>query len=787
MANNINSIGASSIHLDELLRKMNSPEASPTLAKLSKSLPLRGPLPLKPATPHGLVDFRKDKLLDFITRDYVSNSINSSTPRLELKSKLVELFADVADQNGVISGDEISRRFGPAGTRLFLDLVAAKSPKYASPLSDRYLLESASDITRDALLAKTEGGTPRLPVLDALKDSVAPGKPFEGFHFMGVQHLFASSGSLFEVLHEKGIPYDQMHLVGKNYSTNYRTAASLSAKGVHVAKESIDIRGGFFEKVMGKAIERELDQIIQTLPQQPEKNPKPCVLLIDDGAEAIKILHEKYPDYAPYFVAVEQTRRGARILHELDLKCPVANVAESDAKLQWESPMIGHSVVLEINRKLDELESYGIKDHNEATVIGYGAVGQGVARALKKRGMEVHIFDPDPSRQALALQEGMVAHADKNEALHHAHVLVSCVGKETMDIKDFEVVPEGAILVNAASADDELNPEYLRKLQDHAEVRDDEGRIWGRFQGKTINLGYGPAEAHSDRIIKLESGKEMLLAHNGFVINMTGERDPIPPRYIQLTRTLLFMGASAAQKASEPGIVDIPKDWQQALVGMVQRQLKKTSEDLKNPRWEKVDGYPEAVHYDPPEHLFNREKLTSKIVSDLGPPANPGSHPYTASKDTPDRIYGYHFGKVGEGSREAMIDKLVGQNQGTLKPEAAAIYEAVTSINKALGARLATSTTQQSDALSERGKKSQLMGQTSAELPDSTAEFEFLYAHYALVFTTYHLQNKLGRAPENNELKAALKTVLKVGKVPTEAALEALRTYGDEGEKTIAS
>src|SRR5439155_8603436 len=149
------------------------------------------------------------------------------------------------------------------------------------------------------------------------------------------------------------------------YSTNFRVAAELEAKGMVVDPVGKDIGTRDFAKAMGDAIQHQLQGIIEKLPQPKTEvhdehgvhfewasPPKPQVLLIDDGAEAIKMLHEKFPQWAPFFACVEQTRRGARIAHDLadkgELKCAVVNVAESWAKLERESPMIGQSVVTEV-------------------------------------------------------------------------------------------------------------------------------------------------------------------------------------------------------------------------------------------------------------------------------------------------------------------------------------------------------------------------------------------------------------------------------------------------------
>ena len=110
---------------------------------------------------------------------------------------------------------------------------------------------------------------------------------------------------------------------------------------------------------------------------------------------------------------------------------------------------------------LSVVSSTGIRDQNKyaaaslplsATVLGFGAVGTQVAEELKKAGYDVHVYDPDPTRQAQATALGMTVHADKTTALTHANLLVSATGRTAVSLDDVKALPKQAILVNAASA-----------------------------------------------------------------------------------------------------------------------------------------------------------------------------------------------------------------------------------------------------------------------------------------------------------------------------------------------
>jgi hypothetical protein len=59
--------------------------------------------------------------------------------------------------------------------------------------------------------------------------------------------------------------------------------------------------------------------------------------------------------------------------------------------------------------------------------------------------------------------------------------------------------------------------------------------------------------------------------------------DPIPPRYIQLTHGLLFLGSVQAMKTTRPGIFALSDDAQERWSKAVEADLATTSESLRHP------------------------------------------------------------------------------------------------------------------------------------------------------------------------------------------------------------
>lgn len=798
--------------MTDVLEKLQTPAGQKLLDGLVASLVPHARSTTGVLEAPDLHDLPNDRFEAALVQGLANRWVRTFEVRDGTLAALADEFASCGDAQGRIDLAAVQRSLGPRGVQ-FLHALSSIEQKSGDPLTDRRAYAPLRGEVAQRV-AKTSTIAPPMHALATMVKQVARKDELKGFAFMGLQHLFASSATLFGALHDLGVKHENMHLLGKVYSTNHRVVAELASRGADVHGTSKKVGSKAFAHAMAEGIEEQLRAVIQHLPKAtmfvdgkpvfPEK-PKPQVLLIDDGAEAIKILHEKFPEYAPFFCCVEQTRRGARILHELqqngELLCPVANVAETWAKLEWESPMIGHSVVLEVDRKLDRLARFGVKPPHESLVLGCGAVGGGVARAMLRRGLDVHLYDKDPQRTA-ALHQALIAegedaskvhtHDDKASALAHAGVLVSCVGARTLDIADHDLLPDGAILVNAASADDELGPQDLLKFsKDNTEI-DSRGNLWSVFQGRAINTGKADAEAHSDGVVHHPNGKEFLVVNNGYVVNMTGERDPIPPRYIQLTRTLLLLGGLTAKRAAEGkdggvGIHDVPRQWQEALVHLVQRELKKTGEDLKRPSWDTKPAdrpLPEEELTPPPDlvaaaaaeaarrplpRVQAELRLAAQIERAMKNPGD-GDHgsgfvdvrkAHAAQKGI-ETVAGYRIGQTVPGSRESLIARQIGTGT-TLTIEAAALHAAAEVVAAVTGTQLRVSLAapgQQTISPFTEPSRVDHVGARNLPVDDDAnpaTRFAELWGHNVRTLTASVLARRAGRSATTEELAARLR------------------------------
>jgi hypothetical protein len=294
---------------------------------------------------------------------------------------------------------------------------------------------------------------------------------------------------------------------------------------------------------------------------------------------------------------------------------PVVNVAESEAKKEWESPSIGHSVFLETKRTLDRLRAQGATIEPQVAILGFGSIGSHSAAQFaalpENERPKIYVYDPDPEKQAAAAAAGFVVCPSKEEALKHGSVTISATGRAALTLRDYALLPKAAVMVNAASANSELNAKNALSLQvisgnapiglpsisrssgiaypvglmfrmDTA-VLDEDARLWDTFQGHDVSLGVDCSATQIDRVVHTAQDQDVYFVRSGFVVNLTDDLDPIPPRYIGLTRSLLFAGLLQSVNASGEGLVPLDAQVQKRIVDLTEGTLNKTGESLKNP------------------------------------------------------------------------------------------------------------------------------------------------------------------------------------------------------------
>jgi adenosylhomocysteinase len=262
-------------------------------------------------------------------------------------------------------------------------------------------------------------------------------------------------------------------------------------------------------------------------------------ILVDDGATVIRMLHQERPDLITTMIgATEETTSGIRLLRLMDasgdLLLPVVAVNDARSKTLFDNADgTGQSTLF---TALDLLD-LSLTDRR-VVVIGYGPVGQGVARHAAAFGAEVCVADHDP---VAALQAEYDGHrtGPTAELVRDADLVISATGvRHTIELDHLGAMPDGCAVAVAGGVPEEI---ALNDLATQA---------GGSMVG--------------DRLVRWEfdDGHGVVVLDDGGCINCTaGEGNPIQIMDLSWGVQLAAIGflAENADRLS-PGLMTLPDD-----------------------------------------------------------------------------------------------------------------------------------------------------------------------------------------------------------------------------------
>ena len=328
---------------------------------------------------------------------------------------------------------------------------------------------------REIKIAETE-----MPGLMAVRAEYGQSKPLSGARITGCLHMTIQTAVLIQTLVELGaeIRWSSCNI----FSTQDHAAAAIAADNIPV----------FAWKGM---TEEEYDWCIRQTIEGPD-GWRPNMLL-DDGGDLTKIMHEDYPELLKNVRGVsEETTTGVLRLLEMQeagsLKIPAFNVNDSVTKSKFDN-LYGcrESLTDGIRRATDVMLSGKV-----AVVNGYGDVGKGSASSLRNGGARVIVTEVDPICALQAAMEGFEV-ATMDEYASKADIFVTATGnKDIITVDHMRQMKDRAIVCNIGHFDTEIQVESLRNFKWHPvkpqvdEIEFPDGkRIILLAEGRLVNLG----------------------------------------------------------------------------------------------------------------------------------------------------------------------------------------------------------------------------------------------------------------------------------------------------------
>ncbi len=328
---------------------------------------------------------------------------------------------------------------------------------------------------KEIAIAETE-----MPGLMSLRVKYGITKPLQGARIVGCLHMTIQTAVLIETLVTLGaeVRWSSCNI----FSTQDHAAAGVAVKGISVF-----------------AWKGETEEEYEWCIEQTLKGPNGWLpnMLLDDGGDLTKIMHEKHPELLKDVKGVtEETTTGVHRLHEMEklgeLKIPAFNVNDSVTKSKFDNLYgVRESLVDGIKRATDVMIA-----GKTAVVCGYGDVGKGSAQSLRGLGAIVLITEIDPICALQAAMEGYRV-VTLDDVVDSADIFVTTTGNfNVINHEHMVAMKDQAIVCNIGHFDNEIDVASLAQYQwenikpqvDHI-IFPDGKRIILLAEGRLVNLG----------------------------------------------------------------------------------------------------------------------------------------------------------------------------------------------------------------------------------------------------------------------------------------------------------
>jgi adenosylhomocysteinase len=326
-----------------------------------------------------------------------------------------------------------------------------------------------------------------MPGLMALRKKYGISKPLKGARIAGCLHMTIQTAVLIETLIELGaeVTWTSCNI----YSTQDHAASAIAMRGIPVFAWK-----GETNEEYEWCIEQQLHAF---------KNDMAPNLLLDDGGDLTKIVHDRFPHMFKGENAIiglsEETTTGVRRLYEMAKKhtllCPAINVNDSVTKSKFDNLYGCRESFLDgIKRATDVMIAGKV-----VVIAGYGDVGKGCAQSARALGARILITEIDP---IIALQAGMEGYqvVTMEDAAPIGDIFVTATGCCSVIRKEhISVMKNQAILCNIGHFDSEIDVACLEndknivseniKPQVDQFIFQDGRRITVLARGRLVNLG----------------------------------------------------------------------------------------------------------------------------------------------------------------------------------------------------------------------------------------------------------------------------------------------------------
>jgi D-isomer specific 2-hydroxyacid dehydrogenase, NAD binding domain len=348
---------------------------------------------------------------------------------------------------------------------------------------------------------------PKLPLLDQLLSDSRKRNEFAEMGLVCVQHLLETTGSLFEKLIELGFRAQNIHALGKAYSTDPSVEDRLRELGIRVHPNETQFEWGKYSNQFAIDVKSMWTKAAASFHERGLSR----VIALDDGGISIAAAPPNIFTEIPT-IGVEQTMSGITLSHDEPPPIPYISVGSSSAKLLIEPDIIRNEVFTKVLPLVTSLRSKTVG------VVGTGHIGRAIISGLQAIGANILVND-----RRLGGANGLrnITECSLDVLYDRSEVIWGCAGSDHLIDKPWVDGLKGhKTLLSCSSRDVEFGT-ILRKLP--ASKND---KYIDRFADVEVKISNWTAH----------------LIRGGFPVNFDRSNESAPLQDIQLTRALLLAG-----------------------------------------------------------------------------------------------------------------------------------------------------------------------------------------------------------------------------------------------------
>jgi adenosylhomocysteinase len=390
-----------------------------------------------------------------------------------------------------------------------------------------------------------------MPGLMSIREEYKNEQPLKGARIAGCLHMTIQTAVLIETLVELGaeVQWSSCNI----FSTQDHAAAAIAETGVPVYAWK-----GMNEEEFWWCIEQTLFF----------EDGKPLNMILDDGGDLTKIVHEDYPELLKDIRGIsEETTTGVHRLYRMakegSLGAPALNVNDSVTKSKFDNKYGCRESCSDALRRATDVMMAG----KVAVVAGYGDVGKGSAASLDGAGARVIVTEIDP---ICALQAAMDGYEVKKmeDAVKRADIVVTATGnKDILTERHFMSMKDKTIVGNIGHFDNEIDVAWLKDNSERDTLK------------PQVDL------------FKLENGNEIILLAEGRLMNLgnaTGH-----PSFVMsnsfTNQTLAQIALWNRPDDFEMGVHVLPKDLDEKVARLHLEKIGVELEELSDEQADYID------------------------------------------------------------------------------------------------------------------------------------------------------------------------------------------------------